>query len=259
MIAITHSRKGEQVFGPNLQRIALLRDRVDEWDRFPFTVPAIASFESLAVRSRVVFFTGENGSGKSTLLEALADYAGFGREGGTRNVRISTRDDAGEPRRLSDALRLTWKKKPAGGFFLRAESFFNVATYLESIDVKYGRVPLHELSHGEAFLALFVNRFDGPGFYLLDEPEAALSPQRQLSLLVRMHDMLSGASDVQFVIATHSPILLAFPGAQILSFDGAHVREIAYEQTEPYTIVRSFLGNPERYLARLFAPEPDGD
>jgi predicted ATPase len=229
---------------------------------YPFDVPAIATFDSLEVRSRVLFLVGENGSGKSTFLEALAQACGFGPEGGSRNIAFSTRPQSDRDNgiteegmvALANALRLTWRKKQRDGFFLRAESFFNVASHLERSGLleSYGGRSLHTRSHGESFLALFAERFGGNGLYLLDEPEAALSPARQLALLVRMHDLLAGDAHSQFVIATHSPIILAFPEAQIVSFDGPALREIAYEQCDAYAITKRFLSDPQRMLSTLF-------
>jgi predicted ATPase len=252
--------------GPCLHRIEL-RDGLVDRSGYPFDVPAIASLRTLPVTSRVLCFVGENGSGKSTLLEALALACGFGAEGGTRNFLLSTRrEPAGDGgpeaplERLADALRLSWTKRQRDGFFLRAESFYNVATYLDELGScalqPYGGISLHERSHGESFLTLFLERFTGNGLYLLDEPEAALSAARQLALMVRMRDLLEQDDLTQFVIATHAPILLGFPGAQILSFDDGRVHEIAYRNTDAYAITRRFLENPERALRELFASDP---
>ncbi len=258
---------------PALSRIALLRERVNEWGVYPFTVPAIASFVSLDVRERVLFLVGENGSGKSTLLEALALACGFGLEGGTRNLSFSTRvsaqravDDPDAPlKALADVLRLSWtERRQRDGFFLRAESFANFASQLDRLERErtfgpagflgpYGGASLHDRSHGESFLTVFLERFSGQGLFLIDEPEAALSAARQLALLVRIHDLLAEDARAQFVIATHSPILLAFPNAQIVSFDGPVLREVGYRETDAYAITRRFLEDPDRMLRGLFA------
>jgi len=230
---------------PALTRITLLRDMVVQSSAYPFDIPVIAALDTLDVRERVLFFVGENGSGKSTFLEALAIACGFGPEGGSRNLRPPSRvsadrfqDDAEAPvRRLANALRLSWtERRQHDGFFLRAETFYDFASHLDRSDREsefgpsflgsYGGTSLHDRSHGESFLTLFLTRFSGSGLYLLDEPEPALSAARQLALLVRMNDLLAEDARAQFVIATHSPILLAFPGAQIVSFDGAALREI---------------------------------
>jgi predicted ATPase len=252
--------------GPCLHRIALLREGVTDRRGYPFDVPAIASLRTLKVKSRVLCFVGENGSGKSTLLEAIALACGFGAEGGTRNFLLSTRrepegdnDPEAPLERLADALRLTWTRRQSDGFFLRTESFYNVATYLDRLGgdalKPYGGISLHERSHGESFLTLFLSRISGRGLYMLDEPEAALSAARQLALMVRMRDLLEHDDQTQFVIATHAPILLAFPGAQIISFDGGAMHEIAYRDTDAYMITRRFLENPDRALRELFAPD----
>lgn len=212
---------------PRLKRITLLSDKVKTWDEYPFNIPAIRNLSELRFKSRVCFFVGENGSGKSTLLEAIAEHVGFNREGGGRNFARETTDSVQSTSPLSRALRLSWSSKLTKGFFLRAESFFNMATYLDELASEdgatlgpYGGKSLHAQSHGQSFIALLENRFFRKGFYLLDEPEAALSPQRQLSFLLLLHGLLKNNSEIQFIIATHSPIILAYPESQILSFDG---------------------------------------
>ena len=206
----------------------------------------------------VTFLVGENGTGKSTLLEAAAVACGFNPEGGTRNFSFSTRATHSI---LGEYLTPARKRYPKDGFFLRAESFYNVATNIDELDEapsfsprlidSYGGVSLHQQSHGESFLALVQNRFGGEGLYLLDEPEAALSPTRQLSLLALL-DELAGRSS-QFIIATHSPILLAIPGAAILTFDDGLVRPCSYEETSSYQITKMFLNDRERMLRELLS------
>jgi predicted ATPase len=243
-----------------LRSITLLRDRVEDWSVYPFVVPAIQGLESLEVRSRICFFVGENGSGKSTLLEAVADNYGFGREGGSRSFYQTTTDSVGSIAPLSKALRVAFSKRTGRGFYLRAESFFNVATQVDQMGLQdgYGGRSLHEQSHGESFLSLLENRFQRAGFYILDEPEAALSPQRQLSMLTLLRTLLSGNNDIQFLIASHSPILLAYPDAQIFSFDEGKIREVRYQETSPYQIVSRFLARPDVYLKELFGELPIG-
>lgn len=241
--------------GPWLRQITLLRSDVTDWQQYPFSTPAISALHSLTLSSRVTCFVGENGTGKSTLLEGIALASGFGLQGGTRNFRIpppnSLDDQTQTMERLADALRLRWAKRQSEGFFLRAESFYNAASYIDEVGAaarSYGGISLHKRSHGESFLTLVLERFRGGWLYLLDEPEAALSAPRQLALLVRMHDLLAEHPGTQFIVATHSPILLAFPNASILSFDSMPIREIAYRETDAYVITRRFLDDPGRML-----------
>ena len=248
---------------PRLRNIILLRERVPDWDVYPFAIPVIRNLSGITLKSRVCFFVGENGSGKSTLLEAIAENVGFNREGGGRNFSRETSASVQSTSPLSRALRLSWSKKLTKGFFLRAESFFNMATYLDELQTvdgqalaPYGGKSLHERSHGQSFIALLENRFFREGFYLLDEPEAALSPQRQLSFLLLLRNLLKDNPDIQFIIATHSPVILAYPDSQILSFDGTQLSEIAYEESSPYKIVRGFLKDPKLYLKHSFAELP---
>jgi predicted ATPase len=190
----------------------------------PFTIPVLVDGLNLQFTSPVTFLVGENGSGKSTILEALAWSAGFSAEGGNRSNSYSEDDDGGS---LGRALGLTWRQKVSTGFFLRAETFFNFATYLEQSEStfqRYGGVSLHRQSHGEAFLSLFSHRFED-GLYLLDEPEAALSPQRQLAFLRILYELTSQRV-AQFIIATHSPIILSFPGATVWSLDDGRIESV---------------------------------
>lgn len=201
----------------------------------------------LEFSSNVSFFVGENGSGKSTLLEAFAIACGFNPEGGTRNFCFSTADTHSELCRYITPIRSY--KRPKNGFFLRAEGMYNAASYLDGLGGRaleaYGGVSLHNRSHGESFLAV-INSFRGGGLYLLDEPEAALSPVRQLTLLSLINDLVENGS--QFIIATHSPILMAYPQAQILLFSEDGISETSYKQTEHYQITKQFLDNPQRML-----------
>jgi len=203
----------------------------------------------------VTFLVGENGSGKSTLIEALAMAWGFNAEGGSTNVNFSTRASHSPLsqyiRRIRGALR------PIDGYFLRAESFFNVASYIEKIGVSgYGGTPLHEQSHGEAFFALFDNRFRGDGLYILDEPEAALSPQRQLAFLRILHQ-LGGDKVSQFIIATHSPILLGYPDAWIYQASERGLERVDYEDTEHFQVTRNFLNRRQVFLDVLLAEDDE--
>jgi predicted ATPase len=201
----------------------------------------------------VTFLVGENGSGKSTLLEGLAWALGFSAEGGNRDNSYVEGVDG---HTLGSALHLYWRQKVTTGFFLRAETFFNFATYLEQVNstfFRYGGTSFHHQSHGEGFLALFEHRFED-GVYLLDEPEAALSPQRQLAFL-RILKQLTEQGGAQFVIATHSPMLLTFPGATVLSLEGGSIVPVPYQATEHYQLTRDFLNSPERFYRHLFASE----
>jgi predicted ATPase len=246
-----------------VRSVQLLPEYITEPDRHPFTVPAIKHLDVLDLHPQVTFFVGENGSGKSTLLEAIAVAAGFNAEGGTKNFRFAT---SREEHPLKSCLRLVrGTTRESTGFFLRAESFFNVATEMDRLDAEpsmgppiknsYGGRSLHEQSHGESFLALVNHRFSEHGLYLLDEPEAALSPQRQLALLVAI-DQLARFEDSQFIIATHSPILLAYPHSRRYAFSADAITTVAYEETEHFRLTRDFLVNHERYLARLLPEHP---
>jgi predicted ATPase len=241
-----------------LKRITLLRERVEDWNIYPFSVSAVRNLTDLDLRSRICFFTGENGSGKSTLLEAIATHYGFGREGGNRNFANNSTASNNSVDPLVRCMRLSFDKRTGAGFFLRAESLFNSISYLDEIGVNafYGGRSLHARSHGESFLTLLDLKFRRNGLFLLDEPEAALSPQRQLSFLILLHDTLRECKDAQFIISTHSPVLLGYPRAQIFSFDEGRIHEIEYEQTAPLQIVRRFLSHRESFLQELFSETP---
>lgn len=221
---------------------------------YPWNLPAVSALvDGIRLHPRVTYLIGENGSGKSTLLEAIAVAAGINAEGGSSNFNFSTRDSHSD---LWAAMRLVrGVHRPATDFFLRAESLFTAATYLEGLGPNslrsYGGVSLHEQSHGESFLAVMINRFDPNGFYLLDEPEAALSTQNCLTCLRRVHELVQQHS--QFVIATHSPIILAYPDATIYSFDTDGLHEVDYEDTDPVRLTQSFLGARERFLRELLS------
>ena len=220
---------------------------------YPFNIPAFSKGIDLQLRSPVTFFVGENGSGKSTLLEAVAECCGFNPEGGNRDHHRAVFADRSP---LAQALKLAWLPKVTEGFFLRAESFYNFATYIQEVSDlrRYGGKSLHGQSHGESFMSLFSNRFE-QGIYILDEPEAALSPQRQLSFLRIIHDLVA-PGHAQFLIATHSPIILSYPDAVLFSLDGEGMKEIDYRETGHFVVTRDFLNGPERFFRHLFATGP---
>ena len=211
-------------------------------------IDAICGVENLMFNSPVTFFVGENGSGKSTLLEAMAIAEGFNPEGGSRNYSFSTYDSHSE---LCDAIILSRAGRATWGYFLRAESFYNVASMEEEYEKGAGgnSMHYHEKSHGESFLALAQNNFSGKGLYFLDEPEAALSPQRQLTLLIEIDRCRKEGA--QFFIVTHSPILLGLPDAEILSFDNGKIHSCAYEETDSYLVTSMFLNDKESLLNKL--------
>ncbi|MBC8087152.1 MAG: AAA family ATPase [Phycisphaerae bacterium] len=237
------------LFAPYLRSIALRRELVRNFSSYPFALPAVVGLKAMQFPQPITFLIGENGSGKSTLLEAIAVALGLNAEGGSKNFRFSTRASHSELHGyLSLERGLT---RPRDSFFFRAETYYNVATEIEHLDtdeevssappiaLAYGERALHEQSHGESFLALVMHRFQGRGLYLMDEPEAALSPMRQMSLLSRLHELVVGGA--QFIIATHSPILLAYPNATIYEFGAEGPLVTSYEDTEHFRVTRDFL------------------
>lgn len=215
-------------------------------------IEAIKNLQMLEFTSPITFFVGENGTGKSTLLEAIAVAYGFNPEGGTKNYSFSTYDSHSE---LYDVIRISRGFQRAGtGYFLRAESFYNVATKeMDYADLAHPSQKYHEKSHGESFLAMAQNHLRPHGMYIFDEPEAALSPQRQLTLLMEIYECARQGS--QFIIATHSPILLGIPGAQILTFDDGIIHPCEYEDTDSYQITEMFINNRKHLLTRLLGEQ----
>jgi len=219
---------------------------------YPFCLTAVRDLGELELHGNVSFFIGENGSGKSTILEAIAIAFGFNPEGGSRNFSFQTENTHSE---LSEHMTITKGiRRPKDGFFLRAESFYNVATNIDELDKDpmspsildaYGGMSLHKQSHGESFFSLVMNRFRGRGLYILDEPEAALSPTRQMALLSRIHDLVQ--EDSQFLIATHSPILMSYPDSNIYDIESAF-DEVLLEHTEHFQVTRNFINNKKSML-----------
>jgi predicted ATPase len=244
---------GQPVIDAILRHIELLPEKVPSARSYPFSIPAVAALtERLDLHPKVTFLVGNNGSGKSTLIEAIAVKAGFNPGGGNKNFTQSLRPSESS---LHSALRLArGARRERGGFFLRAETMFNVATEAEEGGYDQWET-LHEMSHGEAFLWVALHKFPDGGLFVLDEPEAALSPQRQLAFLRRVHQLVLTGS--QFVIATHSPILMAYPHADIWVLGAEGLEKTRYEDTEHYAVTRRFLMGPEKILAELFADLDD--
>lgn len=244
-----------------LVEVKLKRDEVPSFKSYPFCLDAVSSLSTLKLHPAVTYIIGENGSGKSTLLEAIAVAWGFNPEGGTKNFSFATYKSHSD---LHNFLRLSRGiKRPKDGFFLRAESFFNVASEIQRLDEEpeggppiigsYGGKSLHAQSHGESFFSLLSNRFGGNGLYILDEPEAALSPTRQMAMLSRVHQLVRSRS--QFIIATHSPIILAYPDSQIYQLGQDGLTPISYQQAEHFEVARDFLNRPDYFLNILLGED----
>jgi predicted ATPase len=246
---------------PLIRAVRLRREDVRDFGSYPFSTPAVRGLSRLDLSAPVTLLAGENGSGKSTLIEALAVAVGFNAEGGSKNMTVSTRPSHSE---LHEYLRVErGSRRERTGYFLRAESFFNVATHIEQLDAapaggapiidSYGGASLHEQSHGESFLSLVMNRFGANGLYVLDEPEAALSLRGCLALIRRMHDLVAEGS--QFIVASHSPIILGYPDARIYLLSDDGIVETPYEETDQYQLTRSFLDDRHRFMHYLLADE----
>jgi predicted ATPase len=240
-----------------------LRIECREESGFPFSIPSVRDLANgIDIHPKVTYLVGENGMGKSTLLEGLADKWGFSMQSGNRSQSPGMR---GYETELAPAMTLArTSARPMDGFFLRAESFYNFATQMDELEKEpfcangyfsYGGKSLHEQSHGESFFSLFLNRFNGHGLYLLDEPEAALSPTRQMAFLVRMHDLLAECS--QFVIATHSPIVLAYPDSFIYEFHEDGIRKTQYDETQAVMVTRRFMRDPNGMVDKLISENID--
>lgn len=242
-----------------IKSVDLKREQIASFEEYPFCLPAVKSIDNLTFHPKVTFFVGENGTGKSTILESIAAAYGFNPEGGSKNFSFSTAESHSN---LYSFMKLVKGiRRPKDGFFLRAESFYNVATYIDVLDKEtsfgppikdsFGGKSLHEQSHGESFFSLFLNRLRGKGVYLLDEPEAALSPSRQMSLVSRMHELVN--NDSQFIVATHSPIIMAYPDSFIYEIKEG-IKRVKYEETEHYQIMRAFINNKDGMLKELMQP-----
>ncbi|TDL31839.1 AAA family ATPase [Jeotgalibacillus sp. S-D1] len=241
-----------------IKSLQLKKDQIRSFDQFPLNLPAVRSLDQLYLHPNITYIIGENGMGKSTLLEGIAVALGFNAEGGSMNFNFSSYDSHSP---LNEYLRVArGVYRPEDSFFFRAETYYNLATNIEELDREpsfggkiidgFGGKSLHEQSHGESFFAAFLHRFRGQGLYILDEPEAALSPLRQISMLGRMNELVQQGS--QFIIATHSPILMAHPDAKIIQLSADGTNEMPLEQTEHYTIMKQFFEDKDRLLHHLF-------
>ena len=231
---------------------------IEDFEEYSYlrNIPSLKSFQGIKIEKPVTFFVGENGSGKSTLLEAIAIALGLNPEGGSKNFNFATKETHSELGKILEIAR--GSRREEDGFFLRAESFYNLATEVEELNGSgfsslydsYGGKSLHDQSHGESFRSLILNRFRSRGIYLLDEPEAALSPTSQMSLLCIIDELVK--KDTQFIIASHSPIILAYPNADIYEFSEAGIEKKSYKETESYSVTKAFLDDPERMMNFLF-------
>lgn len=234
-----------------IKKIKINTDSIEDTNRYPFNIPVISNNKEINLTSNVTFLIGENGIGKSTLIEALAKSCGLNPEGGTQNFMFTTRETEYE---LSKCIEIDhFQRRVETMFFLRAESFYNVATEIEKLGVSgYGKKSLHSCSHGEAFIQLIQNRFTKNGLYILDEPEAALSPSRQMTLLYLINKLANEGS--QFIIATHSPILISYRDGVILDLNN-NFKQVNYKDTEIYQIYHMYLADPINMQKRLFDEE----
>ncbi|WJY28081.1 AAA family ATPase [Sporosarcina trichiuri] len=241
-----------------IKSLSLKRERIRSFGSYPLSLPFLQHLEELTFHPSVTYIIGENGMGKSTLLEGAATNLGFNPEGGTRNFNFSSYDSHSN---LDEYLRITkGVRRPRDSFFFRAETYYNVATHIEELDTEplggpriidsFGGKSLHEQSHGESFFAAFLERFQGNGLYILDEPEAALSPVRQLAMLARIHELAEDGS--QFIISTHSPILMAYPDAVIYQIDEQGIEEALLEETSHYSVMKQFFEDRDRLIYHLF-------
>lgn len=241
-----------------IREVFLKRDKISSYNHFPLNLPVIQNFQNISLHPNVTYVIGENGMGKSTLLEGIAIALGFNPEGGTLNFSFSSYDSHSNLDQYLQIARGVHRAKDS--FFFRAETFYNVATNIEELDNEplggskviesFGGKSLHEQSHGESFFAVFTERFQGNGLYILDEPEAALSPLRQLSMLARINELVNQGS--QFIISTHSPIIMAYPKSKIIQLVQDGMSEVKLEETYHYSIMKQFFDDRDRLLHHLF-------
>ena len=241
-----------------IRSVNLKREQIYSYDQFPLNLPVIRNFQEIMLHPSVTFIVGENGMGKSTLLEGIAIALGFNPEGGTLNFNFSSYDSHTN---LDEYLKIVkGLNRARDSFFFRAETFYNIATNIEELDKEpsfgpkiidsYGGKSLHEQSHGESFFSAFMERFQGNGLYILDEPEAALSPLRQMSMLARINDLVNQGS--QFIISTHSPVIMAYPNAKIIQLTENGMSDSKLEDTNHYSIMKQFFEDKDRLLHHLF-------
>ena len=238
---------------PYLREIRLKRNDIKSFDKYPFNIPIVKTLDSLTFHPQVTFLIGENGTGKSTLIEAIAVSLGFNPEGGTKTSTFATRSSHSILHQYIKTIKSF--KYPRNCYFLRAESFYNLATLMDETNYyhTYSNKSLHEQSHGESFMATLTNKLKGNGLYIMDEPEAALSPTNQMAALTAIHKLVEKQS--QFIIATHSPILLAYPNAKIYRFSNSGIERVSYQKTEHYTVTKDFLNRYQQMLNILLANE----
>lgn len=241
-----------------IRSVNLKSEQISSYGQFPLNLPVIRNFQEITLHPNVTYIIGENGMGKSTLLEGIAIALGFNPEGGTLNFNFSSYDSHSS---LDEYLQIVkGVNRAKDSFFFRAETFYNIATNIEELDKEpfsgrkiidsYGGKSLHEQSHGESFFAAFMERFQGSGLYILDEPEAALSPLRQMSMLARINDLVNQGS--QFIISTHSPIIMAYPNAKIIQLTENGMCDSKLEDTNHYSIMKQFFEDKDRLLHHLF-------
>lgn len=246
-IIVKEVLKVEEInFNQFIREVKMNKEQIRNYENYPFSLPIVKKLTNLKLHPKVTFITGENGSGKSTLLEGIAVAYGFNPEGGTKNFNFSTYNSHSLLHKYIQLIKGI--KKPKDGFFLRAESIYNLATNIDELALidSYGGQSLHEQSYGESFFSIMINRFSKDGLYILDEPESALSPTRQMSMITRIHELVN--DNCQFIISTHSPILMSYPYSIIYEIKNGELKKVKLEDTEHYQVTKSFLNNKEKFL-----------